>query len=673
MTRETENDLDTKKNKKEKKPKKERDTSKKHIGGIASLSFIISLFDKLWEIICGALVNGFWGRICSFHSKLENNFAHGFLQEFMFSDKRFKKIFRKIRRFLSYNIDNCFIVKQGNRVSSFFVSAPLYYYGNFGFFFGLYTIVVFFVKRIIPEIESSGAEYLVFGIAMIIISLPLMFSKLSLANAIMNSSIAKAIAQGCLGLSEDTLSRNVISRKGRGNVMLFLGLVAGTLSFFIHPLKISLFLIVCIIVALVAFTPEIGVVLTAFIVPLCSFLNNPTITLCICVHVTAFFYLIKLIRGKRVFKLEIIDGFVLLFGIVIYLSSIFSAGGSGSKNAALVSCSLMLGYFLVVNLMRTEKWIKRCVAALISSGTAVAVIGIFEYFFGESNGEWLDSRLFAGIRTRVTSLFENPNVLSAYLVLLLPFALCYLVLSKTRNERFISGVVCACFACATILTWSRGAWIAMVAISLIFFAIFSQKTLRIFGVALLALPILPMVLPQNILDRAISILNFSDSSISYRIYTWIGSLRVIGDHFWGGIGFGPEAFSKIYPDYAYSGIEAAEHSHSLFLQILLGLGIGGLLTFVFMMFLFLQKCSEYIKSPENRASKLYVSAAFVSAIGSLIMGIFDYIWFNYRVFYVFWLVLAIGCAFIRIGKNEIERKTEITNKSHEILSLNTNN
>ena len=126
MTQETETKFEKKKKtKKEKKKKRERSEEKARFGGIASLSFIISLCDKFWEIICNALVNGFWGRICSLHKKLENNFEHGFLREFMFSDRRFKKLFRKIRRFFSHNIDNCFIVKQGQRTASFFISAPL--------------------------------------------------------------------------------------------------------------------------------------------------------------------------------------------------------------------------------------------------------------------------------------------------------------------------------------------------------------------------------------------------------------------------------------------------------------------------------------------------------------------------------------------------------------------
>ena len=639
---------------------KKNRSRKTSLKGIASVSFLIALFDRLGEIIYNAFVGGFFGKIFSSHKKLQASFENGFLKEFIFGDRRFKKIFRKLRKFLSSNIETCFIVTRGQRMIHFFSSAPLNYYGNFLAFFGVYTCVVYFVRSLVSGISSVSNDYLIIGVSAIIISLPLLFSRISMASALQKSIIGRLLIDGAFGISEETLKKHSQARKGRGNVMLFLGLAAGILTFFIHPLVIILALLIFTLVCFIAVRAEIGVLLTIFLLPFCSFLSNPTVALCSLVLLTAFFYVIKLIRGKRVFKLELVDGAVLLFTLLIYFASVFSAGGEGSRNAALVSCALMLGYFLLVNLMRTEKWIKRCVFALVSSGSIVAIIGILEYFFGKSSNQWLDVSLFTNIRVRVVSLFDNPNVLSTYLVLIFPFALNFFILAKKRNEKFLSVIVCAAFVLATIFTWSRGAWIAMALTFLIFFTVYSRKTLRIFGVAILGAPILPMVLPDNLLDRAISILNFSDSSISYRIYTWLGSLRVAGDHFLGGIGFGPEAFARIYPAYAFAGMESAEHSHSLPLQILIGLGIGGLLTFAVLIFLYLQKTLEYVKKPENNTSKFYVSAAVASVIGALVMGMFDYIWYNYRVFYVFWIVIAIGCAFVRAGNYESERKSGAT-------------
>jgi O-antigen ligase len=658
MTQNKDNSSSVEKQTKPAKPTKKHNP-KKSVSGIASLSFLIALFDKICVAFCNALVNGFWGRICSSHSSLKHSFQNGFLKEFIFKDKKAKKISRKIRKFFSNHIENCFISSIGRKIIRFFATAPLNYYGNFGFFFGIYTVVAYIIRAIIPDIESFSSDYIIIGSILTLASFPLLFSKISISSAVLKSSIFKALIVNCFGISEKTLAKSAEVPIGKGNIMLFWGLVAGILSFFIHPLKIILAIFLFATLLFVASMPEIGVVLTVFMIPFFTFFKSPSIALCIAVLSTTFFYVIKLIRGKRIFKLELIDGFVLLFGITIFFASIFSAGGKSSRDAALVSCAMLVGYFLVVNLLRTEKWLKRCVAALVSSATMVAVIAVFEYFFGEENSMWLDTTLFSDIRVRVVSLFDNPNVLSTFLVLIFPFTLVYMLLAKGRNEKFISFLVSLIFVCATVFTWSRGAWIAITACALIFFTIHTRKTLRIFGVLIFALPVAPMLLPDNVINRILSIANLSDSSISYRIYTWIGSIRAIKDHWIGGIGYGSEPFKKIYPYYAYAGIEAAEHSHSLYLQVLLCLGIGGLLTLMVLVFLYFQKCSEYIKAPENNASRYYTAAALSSIIGALVMGIFDYIWFNNRVFFVFWLVMAIGCAFVRAGNNEAERKSSI--------------
>ena len=663
-TEELKKDDTVKKVKREKKPRQPKEPKatkvpkeKKAYAGIASVSLIITLLDSFWNIFCNSLVKGFFGRIFSSYSKLQHSFSNGFIKEFLFKDRRLKKIFRKFRKFLSSNIESCIPVTLGNKLIKYFASAPLNFYGNFGLFFGVYTIVVYFVRLFLPALASASLGHLIVGIATVIISLPLSFSKLSFSSAITRSTSGRLIFKNCFGISDEVITKYAPAIKGKGNRMLFFGLVAGTLTFFVHPLNIIVAILLFAAVMFVAVTPEIGVMLTIFAVPFCAFMPSPTLRLCLMVITTAFFYVIKIIRGKRVLKLEIVDLTVLLFGILIYFASVFSAGGKGSFNSALVSCTLLLGYFLLVNLMRTKKWINRCVAALISSATIVALIGIFEYIFGEgSNASWLDASLFGSIKLRIVSLFENPNMLATYLVLVFPFVLAALVLTKTSKTRFLTLIVSALFVCAIVMTWSRGAWIAMAVAALIFFTVYSRKTLRVFGVVLLALPVIPMILPNNILDRIVSILNLSDSSISYRLYTWIGSIRVIKEHFLGGIGYGTDAFKEIYPQYAFAGIESAEHSHSLYLQILIAMGIGGLLAFAILVFLYFQKCSEYIKKPEDRSSKFFVTAAVASVIAALIMGIFDYVWFNYRVFYVFWIVIAIGCAFVRIGNTESERQ-----------------
>lgn len=640
----------------------QKEVKKKSKSGLAALSFIIALFDSFGEWIYKSIVNGFFGNIFTSYSKIQSRFERSLCGKVLLGKHKVRKIFRKMRQMLAGAIDSSFFVFRGQKAINYFCSAPLHFYGNFTVFFGIYILVVYFVKSFIPGIGVADPDYLIIGASLIVAAIPMLISKVSLSRALKKSVISSMILKGAFGFSDETFDNKETRIRGRGNYMLFLGLVAGTLTFFVHPLSIISVIFGIVFVSMVATNPEIGVLISIFTLPFLSFFSEPTLWLCALISITAISYIIKLIRGKRVFKFEILDVFVLLFGGAILLSSIFSAGGAGSIDAALISVALILGYFLLVNLMRTPKWIKRCIFALIGSAAVVAFIGIFEYFLAEKSGQWLDLSLFSEIRLRVVSLFENPNMLATFLVLIFPFVLAALKLAKNNNEKLLYSLLCIAFVVCIVFTWSRGAWLAMIISSLLFFWICSQKTFRVFGVALLTIPALPIILPDTVINRFLSIANLSDSSISYRIYTWKGTLEAIKDHFFAGVGYGNEAFKNIYPNYAYAGIEAAEHSHSLFLQILLGMGIIGIVVFGILILLCLQKMFEYVKTPQDHISKVFVIASLSALFAALIMGAFDYIWYNYRVFYVFWIVISIGCAFVRVGNYEKNRTEDTYNE-----------
>lgn len=649
----------TSENQNRKIDEKDKKEKKKRVGGIAALSLLISLFDKLGEIIYNAVINGFFGRIFTSYTKLSEKLSHGFFSRIFTRNGKTKKFFRRIRKFLARNLDSSFSMSFATSGIKKLCSLPLQYYGNFGLFFGVYSIVVYCIRRFVPGMSIPAESHLYTGILLVVASFPMLFSRISIAYSVRNSVIGRAIFKHACGYTDETFENKKASSQRGGNFMLFMGLLAGLSTFFINPLLILIFILTAVVLTLIATSPEIGVLLTVAVIPFLSFFQSPSIILALLVLITTFFYVIKLIRGKRIFKLEIIDFAVLVFGILIMLSSMFSAGGEESFNAALLSTVLILGYFLLVNLMRTEKWIKRCVIALVSSASITVLIGVFEFVFGGESDKWLDPSFFSLIKTRVVSLFENPNVLATFLVMIFPFIIALTVISKNRNEKFLTRTFCLLFVLCIIFTWSRAAWIAAILGALVFAILYSKKSFRIFGVLAITLPIIPMILPTSIIERFLSISNLADSSIAYRIYTWKGTLNTLKDYLFTGIGYGDSAFEAVYPSYAYSGIEAAPHSHSLMLQIILGMGLIGFIVFALVIFFNFQKCFEYVKNTEKSESKIYVIAAVTSIISALVMGVFDYIWYNQRIFYLFWIILAIGCAFVRVGDYERNRRSEI--------------
>ena len=648
---------------------KKDSASKKSEKSTASISLVLFLLDKLSNAIYHALCNGFFAKIFTAYSKEQRAFENGFLKNHFISAK-FKVFFRRIREYISKAFETSWFLNKTKNTATSWLGTPLKSYGKAVFFFGLYTVLVYFIRLFVPGLNSSDIGYLLTGLVACIVALPTFRSKDSLAYALDSGVLTNMLCSEFLGYRKECFEIPNQASRAQNNILIFVGMILGMLTLFIHPLIIALGILLLLATVIILNTPEIGVLFSLFFLPFLSFFDIPATVLGILVMITTISYFIKLIRGKRLLRFELMDLAVLLFFALIFFSGTITTGGEKGLQEALLSCCLLFGYFLTVNLMRTELWLKRCVLALVSSGTVVAIWGILQYFFASVQVDaWVDQEYFSDISGRAVSFFENPNVLATYLVLVLPFVL-LTFLSSTRGKAkllcFISlGSVLTCI----VLTWSRGAWLAAIACLLVFGFIYSKKTLRSIFLVGLTVPFWTLIIPESVTKRFLSIGNLADSSTAYRYYTWKGSWEIVKEYFMSGIGYGTSSYQAIYPQFAYAGIEAAEHSHSLFLQILIGLGVGGLLSFLCVLFLSAQMNFEYLKQSNNERSKILVIASMASVVGALVMGLFDFIWYNYRVFFLFWAILGLACACIRVGRTEENRHAYVASNETNTATM----
>lgn len=639
----------------------------------ATVSLIFYLLDRLWNFFSEKIVNGFFGTMLTAYSKEQKSFDEGFLKDHFTSGSKLRMITRRLKFYISGTLESSWFLRLCSRTVSRCVRIPLKTCGSSLFSFGIYTVLVYFIRLIVPGLLPSDIGFVLTGIGVCIVSVPMMLSKECIATAVGNSVIPRMIFSDAFGLREENYEVHSSDYRIGNNVLIWLGLLAGGLTLFVHPLWIIAIVTVVIVLSIILVSPEIGVLLSVFFLPFFSLFENASLIFAIIISIIGVSYLLKLLRGKRILRMELMDLSVVAFAFVLFLSGAISAGGTKGYYEALLYCVLILGYFLVVNLMRTTAWLKRLIYALVSSGTIVAVIGIGQYLFGVfHSGNWVDVRLFADIRGRVTSVFDNPNILGMYLCLIFPFALYAQIRSQKKNERFLCRICIGAILLCILFTWSRGAWLAALITGLLFALFTSKKTIRVLFFCLLAIPFMPMILPKTVLKRFLSIGNLTDSSLQYRLYTWKGSARILKENFWGGIGYGNTAFREVYPQYAYAGIEAAEHSHNLFLQVMIGMGIGGLLLLLTVIFFGYQMNLEYIKNTKDTQTKLMVITALCAFTAILVMGVFDFVWYNYRVFFLFWVVLAIACAGTRIGNAEQRRHSYVVGSDQQQATVDIN-
>lgn len=352
------------------------------------------------------------------------------------------------------------------------------------------------------------------------------------------------------------------------------------------------------------------------------------------------------------FKFDGIGFFIILFIAVYFIAGISSYAMMKSISIWMIYFAFMAMYFVIINTVTSKKILNNILIVFVLSGVCVCLYGLAQYVFGwDTNQAWMDEEMFEDIKMRIYSTLNNPNVLGEYILLVLPVSIGLMWTKKEFCSKVIYALLSALMFVALILTFSRGCWIGIMIAAAVFITFAAGK---LWGLMLVALPALPMVLPESILNRFLSIGDMKDSSTSYRVYIWMGCLAMVKDFWLSGIGMGQEAFNQVYPFYAYNSI-VAPHSHNLFLQILVESGISGIIVFLIIMILFLRKVMVgYQFGGKGDSLSTLMTAITAGVCGFLVQGMFDNCFYNYRVMLVFWCVIALGRACVYVAKQRSE-------------------
>ncbi|MBQ7982015.1 MAG: O-antigen ligase family protein, partial [Clostridia bacterium] len=588
---------------------------------LVSHSLILPLFYRIAVFLYQSVRESIVGRFFCGYDRANDAMQNGILAALRRRLHLSDRILRPLRFTVAAQFDNSAILCRLRRLLDQLAGMPLGTYGLAALFFSLFSCIAYVLSYASgrnPEIAD-----LIMAAAFLLIGICLVASTQHFSEALSQSRLASFLLFRIAGANEEYF-RTLPHTQGMTVAAAAVGSLFGLLTFVIPPLWLVLGGIGCCAAFFVYKIPEAGVVAVLFLAP---FL--PTMVLVAFMMYLLFCYFIKYLRGKRVFRVEYMDLCVMLFAAVFFFAGLFSASPAQSLFPVLVFLCFLSGYFLVVNLIRSTPWVQRCYLSALSSAVLVALYGIYQNFFVTADTTWQDTEMFEDISGRVVSTLENPNVLAEYLIMILPIAVagffCAKLISQKMVYLFAGGIIGACL----IFTWSRGAWLGLIIAMLLFLLMYSKKVLVIGLFGILAVPFLPFVLPQSILNRFLSIGNLGDTSTSYRVHIWEGTLAMLRDHFLGGIGVGTGVFGEVYPRYALSGIESAPHSHNLYLQIFVETGILGLALFAVFLFTFARHNFTFYAKPLPQTPRVYTAALFCGLLAVLAQGMTDYIWYNY--------------------------------------------
>ena len=614
-------------------------------------SFIISLFVRLWAVIMSLFEKSGFFRLQKQVSKLwtrisRGSFFAGWFKSEYSGEKRTGVIYTAAKCMLGFGRRLFGAVLSVLHKSRVFCSLSDYY-KNFLHHsvraYGVFALSASVVCLVYAYVSDTRGIYIPILCAVSCISAVAIILDKSLYALFANSFVCRWV----MHLFEQKAPEHKDTIKNTASMMI-IHLIAGLLSggavwvtgsplaaLVVAAMVFGGFVIydyrICIYVALITmpFVPTmavVGLVMVSF----------------------AGFVLRLLCDGEYSFRHTPLDGVLAIFALIMFISSVTSFAMGNSIKIFMVYFAFVLAYYLTVNAVRSKSQLYGLICGMLFAGVAVAAYGIYQHIFGFAEGTtWTDTQMFEDIATRVVSTFDNPNVLGEYLLLLIPIAAGYILSRPGSANKAMSLIVTALLSVCMIYTYSRGNWIGLMVAILLFFMFYDG---RIVWLGVIFALFVPMLLPQNVITRFMSIGDTADTSTSYRVYIWMGSIAMLRDYWISGIGLGSEAFNMIYPFYSYSGI-VAPHTHNLYLQIITENGVVGLVVFVALILMYYRmSISAIVRIKGDRMLKATITGLAAGMFGYLVQGMFDNVWYNYRIVFMFYIILALTACAVKEAK-----------------------
>ena len=270
-----------------------------------------------------------------------------------------------------------------------------------------------------------------------------------------------------------------------------------------------------------------------------------------------------------------------------------------SIDAVRVIFQPMLFALLTMYLMDDENNRQAFLQILIVSTVLIAAFGIVQYALKLDLGLWQHSKDTG--QFRITSIFSNPNALGSYFNMVLAFTVPGVLFVKNMKHKLAFAAVSGIIFVALLLTFSRSAWIAFMAMVLYVVFVWNKKWL-------LALPVLaaatPFVMPASVIARFGNLLDptYYQMSAEYgRLAFWAAAIEKIRENPLFGVGLG--TFGDSVP--LRHNIPFATWVDNHYLKLGAEIGIPGILAFLVLLLALFLLAHRLFRNAVSENQRLY--------------------------------------------------------------------
>ena len=636
-------------------------------------SLFFHLFHRISLWIYTILCNSLPARLLTSYETQELRWSR--LCTFIFGtpDTKFRKKLHLFRLFLARLLENSKLLRAADSLIRFLIHCPLNVYGTFFLIYGAVGAAVYFIADRLSVNYAGNIGWGIAGIVIAVCALPLLCSGKSLYRAAFGSRIIGKILRSYLGLEQIGQGQDKKERGGTGMMYLalLLGVALGLLTFFYHPATIPLLFVLSALVVLVLYIPEAGVLLAASTIWLWWGTGHPALCAVSISFVTLLSFISKLIRGKRVIHVRLVDATVLLLGGIFATHGVISQGGVTSLFYGVGYTLLIAMYFPIVNLMRSREWLDRSYKLLALSGAVLSLLSVLPMTrilnFLDMMFVRVDLTMFADMFVRYDAYFGQGTLIGGILILLLPIMLSGLVGKRSVTGFFwkMLWIVVGCISVVACMHF--GVWVGLGVALVLFFLMYSYRSLS--AAMFLAFPGACAVVWYAEIDSFLNLRSMEtvqaliDVGITYingeaqRLDIWSSALSMIKDHILG-VGLGEHAVHAVFPQYAVSGMESLTDFQNAYIQLAAECGLLAVVVLAAVLLLFTMSVLTYLKWGSNEVTKARVAAGFAGVAAVLVLGLFCNFWNDASLFILLWLVISLSLASMRTQYETLARAVQ---------------
>ena len=302
--------------------------------------------------------------------------------------------------------------------------------------------------------------------------------------------------------------------------------------------------------------------------------------------------------------------FVFLFAVLAILTALSAAFSRepGVSVRHLAGLTLLLIVPIAMDLVDRDTRARAICLALSASGVVLGLIGIWQFVHG---GDDLDNRIRATLSHYMT--FAGLESIAACLLLGVAF--------EERGRRRWLGALAAVPIAAVLMTYTRGAYVGIVAALLLYLAVRRPRGLLVLVPAVVVVFLLA---PPEIRQRIRSIADLSDTTNRDRIAMARAGARMVRDR--PVLGLGPDMVEPYYPLYRDADAPRwrVPHLHNNVIQIAAAHGVFAAAAYVAVVAAFLVRTVRRLRSETSPGRAAVWAGALLAGAALTAFGLFEY-------------------------------------------------